>query len=380
MAKKIIIFTVSLLGFALLIVGPLALVKISQIKKMIAAGAAMVMPPTSVTASPAVESSWETVIRGTGSLMAVQGVTISAEIPGKIAKISFEAGTVVQANDVLIQLDVTSEEAQLRAAEATSALAKANLTRARELRQNNTNSPAELDAADAEAKQAEAQAESTRATIAKKTIRAPFTGRLGLRMVNLGQILREGDMITTLQTLDPIYVNFSLPQQRVSDVSVGTVIRVKTDAAPGQTFEGKITAISPEIDATSRNIHLQATLANQAEKLRPGMYASVQVVLPEQRKVLMIPVTAVLPAPYGDSVFILDDKTDEKSGKTEKVLRQQFVRISGAQGDFVNVVDGLKAGDLIVTSGVFKLRPGMPAIVDNKLALNPQLQPKPENK
>lgn len=380
MAKKILVFIVSLVGFAVLIVGPLALVKVSQIKKMMAAGAAMVMPPTTVTASPAVESSWETIITGTGSLMAVQGVTISAEIPGKIAKISFEAGTLVKANDVLIELDVSTEGAQLRAAEATAALAKANLSRARDLRQNGTNSPAELDAADAEAKQAEAQVENIRALIAKKTIRAPFAGRLGIRLVNLGQNLREGDTITTLQTLDPIYVNFALPQQRLSQVSVGAVVRVKTDAAPGQTFEGKITAISPEIDATSRNIRLQATLANQAEKLRPGMYASVEVVLPEQRKVLMIPVTAVLPAPYGDSVFIIDDKKDEKSGKTGKFLRQQFIRVSGTQGDFVNVVDGLKAGDSIVTAGVFKVRPGMAVVVDNKLALNPQLHPKPENK
>lgn len=380
MAKKIFVFMLSLFGFALLIVGPLALVKVSQIKKMIAAGAAMVMPPTPVTASPAVESSWETLITGTGSLIAVQGVTISAEIPGKIAKISFEPGTAVKANDVLVQLDVSTEEAQLRAAEATAALAKANLERARDLRQNNTNSPAELDAADAQAKQAEAQVESIRATIAKKTVRAPFAGRLGLRLVNLGQILREGDTITTLQTLDPIYLNFSLPQQRVPQVNVGTSVRVKTDAAPGQTFEGKITAISPVIDATSRNIHLQATLANGAEKLRPGMYASVEVVLPEQRKVLMIPVTAVLPAPYGDSVFIIDDKKDEKSGAMQKVLRQQFIRVNGAQGDFVNVVDGLKAGDMVVTAGVFKIRPGMTVVIDNKLALNPQLQPKPENK
>lgn len=380
MAKKILVFVVGLICFALLIVGPLALVKASQIRKMIAAGAAMVMPPTPVTAGAATESSWETLINGTGSLMAVQGVTISAEVPGKIAKISFEAGSLVKANDVLIELDVSSEQAQLRAAEATSSLAKANLTRARELRQNNTNSPAELDAADAEAKQAEAQAETIRALIAKKTIRAPFAGRLGIRLVNLGQNLREGDVITTLQTLDPIYVNFSLPQQRLSQVSVGAVVRVKTDAAPGQTFEGKITAISPEIDTTSRNIRLQATLANQAEKLRPGMYASVEVVLPEQRKVLMIPVTAVLPAPYGDSVFIVDEKKNDKTGKTEKVLRQQFIRVSGAQGDFVNVVDGLKAGDTVVTAGVFKVRPGMTVVVDNRLALNPQLQPKPENK
>jgi membrane fusion protein, multidrug efflux system len=380
MAKKIILFVASLAGFVILIVGPLALIKITQFKKMGAAAAAMVPPPTPVTAAQPKESAWETLITGTGSLAAVQGVTVTAEIPGKIAKILFEPGTTVKANDVLIQLDTTTEDAQLRAAEASAALAKANLQRARDLRQNNTNSPAELDAADAQAKQAEAQAESIRTTIAKKTVRAPFAGRLGLRLVNLGQILREGDTITTLQTLDPIYVNFSLPQQRLAQLTVGTPIRVKTDAAPDQVFTGKLTAISPEVTASSRNVLVQATLANSAEKLRPGMYASVEVVLPEQRKVLMIPVTAVLAAPYGDSVFVVEEKKDEKSGQVQNVLRQQFIRVSGAQGDFVNVVDGIKTSDTIVTAGVFKLRPGMPVVVDNKLALDPQLQPKPENK
>ena len=380
MAKKIILFIASLLGFALLIVGPLALIKITQFKTMGAAAAAMVAPPTPVNATQPKASAWETVISGTGSLVAVQGVTISAEIPGKIAKILFEAGATVKANDVLVQLDTTTEDAQLRAAEASAALAKANLQRARDLRQSNTNSPAELDAADAQAKEAEAQAESIRTTIAKKTIRAPFAGRLGLRLVNLGQILREGDMITTLQTLDPIYANFSLPQQRIAQLTVGMPVRVKTDAAPDQVFVGKITAISPEVSASSRNVLVQATLANDAEKLRPGMYASIEVVLPEQRKVLMIPVTAVLAAPYGDSVFVVEEKKDEKSGQMQNVLRQQFIRVSGAQGDFVNVVDGIKPSDTVVTAGVFKLRPGMPVVVDNKLALDPQLQPKPENK
>jgi len=268
---------------------------------------------------------------------------------------------------------------RLTAAEATAALARANLQRARDLRQNNTNSPAELDAADAQAKQAAAQADGIRALMAKKVIKAPFTGRLGLRLVNLGQILREGDAISTLQTLDPIYVNFSLPQQRLSQIAPGAAVRVTTDAAPGQIFEGQINAISPEVDASTRNLRVQATISNREEKLRSGMFATVDVVLPTKTDVLMIPATSILYAPYGNSVFVIEERKDENTGQTAQVLRQQFIRISGTRGDFVNVVDGLKADQTVVTSGVFKLRAGMSVVIDNKLAPDAQLAPKPKN-
>ncbi|MBL9187383.1 MAG: efflux RND transporter periplasmic adaptor subunit [Opitutaceae bacterium] len=381
MPRKILTFIIGFVLFLLAIAGPLFLVKTRQFAAMGAAGEAMAanMPPTVVTAAPAKPDSWSNSLGAPGSLDAVQGVTVAAEMPGKIVKLAFEAGAAVKAGDVLVQLDISTEEAQLRAAEANAALAKANLARAKDLRQSNTNSLSELDASEAQAKQAEAQAEAIRAVIAKKTIRAPFSGRLGLRMVNLGQILREGDPIATLQTLDPIYVNFSLPQQRLALLAVGTAVQVSSDAAPGDKFPGKINAISPEIDATTRNIRVQATIANRDEKLRPGMYASVEVLLPTDTKVLMIPVTAVLYAPYGDSVFVIDEKKDEKSGKVQQVLRQQFVRLGAARGDFVNVTDGLKAGENVVSSGVFKLRPGMAVAIDNKLAPDAKLAPKPKN-
>lgn len=381
MLRKILLFAGGIIGIVLIVAGPLFLVKMRQFAAMGEAGAAMAaaMPPTPVTATAAASGTWINSITATGSIVAVQGVTVAAEMPGKIVKIAFEPGAAVKAGEVLVRLDTTTEEAQLRAAEATAALAKANLDRAKELRQSNTNSAAELDAADAQAKQAAAQAESIRTVIAKKTIRAPFNGRLGLRLVNLGQILREGDAITTLQTLDPVFVNFSLPQQRLAELSEGTRVRIITDAAPGDSFDGEITAISPEVDVTTRNVRVQATTRNHGEKLRPGMYANVEVVLPTERTVLSIPVTAVLYAPYGDSVFVIDQKKDEKTGKVTQVLRQQFVRLGGARGDFVNVVDGLKAGETVVTSGVFKLRPGMPVVIDNKLAPPAKLEPKPKN-
>ena len=377
MIRKTLLFIASFVGFAFLIAGPLWLVKMSQFKAMGAAN--MTMPPTTVTAAPANEDNWEATLNASGSLVSVQGVTIGAEVPGKIVKIAFEPGATVKAGDILVQLDISTEEAQLRSAEASAALAKANLTRARDLRQSNTNSPAELDAADAQAKQADAQAENLRAVIAKKTMRAPFAGRLGLRLVNLGQILREGEAITTLQTMDPIFVNFSLPQQRLSQIAVGHVIRIKTDAAPGKAFEGKITAISPEIDSATRNIRVQATVSNSEEKLRAGMFVNVDVVMPTQTKVLAIPVTAVLYAPFGDSVFIVDESKDDKGGKGALVLRQQFVKLGDARGDFVSVLDGLKPGEKVVTSGAFKLRQGMTVIIDNTLAPKAELAPKPKD-
>jgi membrane fusion protein, multidrug efflux system len=381
MLKKSIIFIASLLGFALLIAGPLFVAKISQFKAMGEAGQKMAasMPPTTVTAAEAKQDTWENSLTATGSAVAVQGVTIGAEAGGKVVKIAFEAGTTVKAGDVLVQLDTSTEEAQLRAADATAALAKANLDRARELRQNNTNSAAELDAADAQAKQAQAQADGIRAVIAKKTIRAPFAGRLGLRQINLGQILKEGDAIATLQTEDPIFVNFSLPQQRIPLIAQGNPVRIHSDSGSDKPIQGTITAISPEVDTATRNVRVQATVPNSDGQLRPGMFVNVDIVLPTESKVLAIPVTAVLYAPYGDSVFVIDEKKDEATGKVQQVLRQQFVRLGDARGDFVSVVDGLKPGESVVTSGVFKLRPGMPVVIDNKLAPPAELAPKPKN-
>lgn len=373
MTRQILAFIGAVVGCLLFIAVPLGALKITQFKAMAAQGAAMVMPATVVTAAEVKKESWGESLSAPGSLEAVQGVTIAAETPGKVVRIAFEAGATVKAGDLLVQLDTTTEEAQLRAAEATAALGRANLVRARELRNSGTNSPAELDAADAQARQADAQAESLRAIIAKKGIRAPFAGRLGIRLVNLGQILRDGESITTLQTLDPIFVNFALPQQRIAQVAPGAAVRVTTDAAPGEQFSGTVHAVNPEVDATTRTVRVQATIANTSEKLRPGMYASVEVSLPNQTEVLAIPVTSVLYAPYGDTVFVIE----EKPGKL--VLRQQFVRLGGVRGDFVNVLEGLKPGDRVVTTGVFKLRPGMDVVIDNKLAPATSLTPKPGN-
>jgi membrane fusion protein (multidrug efflux system) len=370
------------IGALIVVVATLAAVKFApgfgQFSIMAAAGASMVMPPETVTAATAKAENWENTLNSTGSVVTVQGVTVSAEMAGKVVRINFESGAAVAAGDLLVQLDTSTEEAQLRAAEANATWAGVNLQRSTELLEKKAVSKSDFDLVDAQHKQAVAQADNIRAVIAKKTIRAPFAGRLGLRLVNLGQILKEGDPIATLQTLDPIYVNFSLPQQQFSAISPGAPVRVTAGAASGEIFEGKITAVNPDVDPATRNFRIQATLPNTGEKLHPGMFADVVVVLPATEKVLSIPATAILYAPYGDSVFIIDE-TKGAGGQNTKILRQQFVRLGEARGDFVSVLDGLQEGESVVTAGVFKLRPGMAVVVDNKLAPGAQLSPKPKD-
>ena len=370
--KKRLIFTV--IGLVILI-GILVGVKALQIGAMVDQGKKFVPPPETVTSALVTADSWETALTAVGTLNAVQGVTLAAELAGKVVGIAFEAGTPVKKGDILLRQDNSSEEAQLPGAVAQVNLSRTNLERMNQLFSKQLISQADRDNAVASAEQAQSQAENIRATIAKKTIRAPFSGQLGIRQVNLGQMLREGDPIVTLQALDPIYVDFSLPQQQLSLVRLGLTVQVTTDALPGATLQGRITAINPLVDADTRQIKVQATVANRGEKLRPGMFANVAVGLPAQQKVLAIPATAVLYAPYGDSVFIVDDAADKKG----KVLRQQFVRLGVKRGDFVAVTSGIKEGETVVSTGVFKLRNGQSAVVDNKLAPDFQKAPKPEN-
>jgi membrane fusion protein (multidrug efflux system) len=348
-----------------------------QIDRMIAHGRQMVPPPEAVTTAVASLQSWESLLTAVGSLAAVQGVTVTAELTGKVVQIAFTPGTMVKAGDLLVKQDTSSEEAQLRSAEAAAALAKLNVERLGKLLAERTIAQSQFDNAEASYKQAIAQADNIRASIAKKTIRAPFSGRLGIRLVNLGQVLNEGEAIVSLQSLDPIYVNFSLPQQELPKLRTGLDVRVTTDALPGELIQGNITAINPQVDAATRNIRIQATVANSQEHLRPGMYVNVVVVLPEREKVLAIPATAVLYAPYSDSVFIVEDQPDPASGGMVKVVRQQFAQLGEKHGDFVAVRSGLKAGDVVVSTGVFKLRNGQTVSVDNSLSPDFKLNPKP---
>ena len=371
MKKRLILTAVGLVILIVILVA----IKALQIGAMIDQGKKFVPPPETVTSTVAKADSWETALTAVGTLNAVQGVTIAAELAGKVIEIAFEAGTPVKKGDILLRQDTSSEEAQLPGAQAQVNLASTNLERMNQLFSKQLISQADRDNAVASAEQAHSQAENIRATIAKKTIRAPFSGQLGIRQVNLGQMLREGDPIVTLQSLDPIYVDFTLPQQQLQLVRLGLTVQVTTDALQEETLKGRITAINPLVDAETRQIKAQATVANRGDKLRPGMFANVAVGLPARQKVLAIPATAVLYAPYGDSVFIIEDAADKKG----KVLRQQFVRLGTKRGDFVAITSGIKEGETVVSTGVFKLRNGQSVVVDNKLAPDFQKAPKPEN-
>jgi membrane fusion protein (multidrug efflux system) len=375
MAKKIIL---SILG-VLVIIGILGGIKGLQIDRMMAAGSQAVQPPETVTTAEVGAESWETLTTSVGSLEAVQGVMLTAELPGKVVRIAFEPGTKVKTGDLLLQQDVSSEKAQLRAAEAKLALAKLDLERSRKLLATKAVAKAKFDSDKAQYEEAAAQIDVIRANIRKKTIRAPFAGRLGIRLVNLGQILNEGQPIVSLQTIDPIFVNFALPQQQLAQIKPGLDVRVTIDALPNQMIEGEITAVNPEVDVATRNIRVQATVANSQERLRPGMFVNVAVVLPSREEVLAIPSTAVLYAPYGDTVFVVHEKEEEPGKAPVKVLQQKIVQLGERRGDFVAVVSGLKKGDTVVSTGAFKLRNDQTVHVDNTLAPAFKVAPEPED-
>ncbi len=375
MTKRILVTVLGLL----LLIGVLAGIKFLQIRKMIDQGAQFRPPPETVTSTEVVSAEWETLLPAVGSLKAVQGMTVSAELDGRVTRIHFQSGTVVRKGTLLLEQDSSSERALLPGVVAASELAKGNLQRADNLLAEKIVSQVEYDNAVTKFRQAIAEADEIHATIAKKTIRAPFNGRLGIRLVDLGQQLQSGQEIVSLQTLDPIYLNFSLPQQNLSKLRTGLIVRVTSDAFPDRSIEGKLTTISPEVDSNTRNIRLQATLNNLDEVLRPGMFVEAKVVLPTQQQTLVIPATAVLYAPYSDSVFLIEEQPEQTDSKAGLVLRQQFVRLGEKRGDFVAVQSGLEAGQKLASSGVFKLRNGQQVIIDNTLAPKFDIAPTPEN-
>ena len=367
-------FIFAFIGLAL-VLGTIVIIK----GKQFAPPPPFEFPPESVTTAKAVAQEWDRTVNSVGSLRADQGVTVASEGQGTIKKINFESGARVQTGDILIELDAEVERAQLAATESRAALAAVNLARARDLAERKVTSQAELDATDAAAKQAVADVNSLRAILEKKTMRAPFSGRVGIRQVNLGQYLDRGNPIVTLQALDPIHADFSLPQQRVSEVTVGYVTRVKIDARPGLTYEGRITAISPEVDITTRTVRVEATLANSDEQLSPGMFVDVQIVAAEKSHVIAVPSMAIYYQPYGDTVFVAKEVKDAKSGQMVKIAEQRFIKVGEARGDFVDIISGVQLGEEVVTTGAFKLSNGRKLFVDNSLAPHAELAPKPKN-
>jgi membrane fusion protein (multidrug efflux system) len=375
MAKRMILMLTVMVVF----ITGLGFVKFRQFQAMAQQFAAMQPPPDAVTTIVAARETWPVTIAAIGTVAAVQGVTVSADLPGVVDRIAFESGRTVQTGDILVQLDTRQEQAQLAAAEAQLELTRLNYGRMKGLVEQDAVSRAEFDSAAAGDKQAEARVREIRATIARKTIRAPFTGVLGIRQANLGQYLNAGDAIVPLQSLNPIYVNFGVPQQQTSAARRGAVVRITAGEAPGREFTGRVSAVNSVVDETTRNVQVQATLENPGGTLRPGMFVQAQLTQGATETVVALPASAINYAPYGDSVFVVTDLKDP-NGRTYRGVRQQVVKLGAGRGDQIAVLSGINPGDEIVTSGVFKLRNGVPVQVNNKVQPANDPAPKPEDR
>jgi membrane fusion protein (multidrug efflux system) len=373
MAKRLLL----MLALVAVLLTGLGFLKFKQVQSAMAAGA-YTPPPEAVTSVVVKREQWPSTTAVIGTMEAVHGVVVSADLPGTVTKINFDSGKAVREGDVLVELDTRQERAQLAALEAQRDLAKINYGRNEQLVKEGVISKSEYDTTSAQQKQTEANVGEIRATIERKTIRAPFSGVLGIRKINLGQYLSAGSAIVQLQSLNPIYVDFGLPQQALTDVHVGRSLRVTSDDLPNKAFTGRVTALDSVVDQTTRNIQVQATLANPEGKLHPGMFVQVAVVQGADRSVITLPGSAISYAPYGDSVFVITDLKD-KTGKTYRGVKQQFVKLEGSRGDQVAVVSGLNPGDEVVTSGVFKLRNGAAVQINNKVQPGNNPAPKPED-
>jgi membrane fusion protein (multidrug efflux system) len=366
-----------MLAAVVLVIGALGFVKYQQIRAAIAGGKAYQPPPEAVTTVVAKSEHWQATIEAVGSVAAVQGVTLSADQPGLVSEIGFESGAHVREGDVLVRLDTRQEQAQLASAQAGRDLATSNLDRSKRLLEGKLIAQSEYDQSVAQSKQAEAAVSEFEAVIERKTIRAPFSGIVGIRQVNLGQYVHSGDPIVPLQSEDPIYVNFTVPQQRVGEMRVGGEVAVSVEGQHGNDRVGRITAIDSVVDPATRNLQVQATLGNREGRLHPGMFVQAHVRIGETSQVLSLPASAISYAPYGDSVFVVDD-LEGPNGARYRGVRQQFVKVGEARGDQVAVVSGLKAGEEVVTSGAFKLRNGAAVLVDNTVQPGNNPAPKPE--
>ncbi len=371
--RKQVIWASAIMIGVILIFG---LVKAIKISNAIAQSQAFGPPPDAVPTIVAKEEIWARSLAAIGSVVAVQGVTLSAEEPGKVTKINFDSGAFVKQGDVLVELDIAVEQALLDAAQAKSDRSKRMFERGEKLRTTNAMSQDLLEDADSQARQAQAQVESIRAAIARKKIVAPFDGRTGIRLVNIGQYLAAGTAVVPLHSLDPVYVNFSLPQQVIAQVAVGQTITLTVDSFVGEIFGGKISSINPQIDAVTRNGGVQATIANPKEQLRPGMFGNVSVLLSSEDKVIALPATSISYAPYGDTVYVVESMKDHK-GKDYLGVRQQVVKLGRKRGEQVAVLEGLKPGEQVVTAGAFKLRPGSAVVVNNSIVPGNNPEPKP---
>jgi len=364
------------------IVGTLGAIKAKQIGTLIGFGEQMKKsgPPPEVVSTARAESQvWEGTLSAVASVVSAKGVALSNDAPGIVSRLHFESGASVKRGQVLVELDTKVERAQLASLRARRELAETSLGRSQALVAQGVVAQSELDNSQASFKSLTADVAALDAQIARKIIRAPFDGKLGLREVNLGQYLGPGTRVTVLESAESVYVDFSLPQRNLSALTLGMPVRAFEEEGGKAIGEGAISAIDPALDATTRNVKLRASFDNPGERWRPGMFVRVEVVLPEKKPVTVVPLTAVVHASYGDSLFVTEEAAGP-DGKPRKIARQKFIKLGSARGDFVTVVEGVTAGEEVVSAGAFKLRNGLPIRVDDKVKLEAELAPRPENR
>jgi membrane fusion protein (multidrug efflux system) len=384
---------VIVIGALLLVVGGIAAIKATQIKSLIHFGEQAKKngpPPESVGTTVATEDAWEDTLLATGTVAAVRGVSVSNDAPGVVVAVHFESGQQVKAGQVLVELDSSVEKAQLQSAQARQDLASVNAGRSEKLLERQAIARSQVDNDLAQVKTSNADIGQFEAQIGRKTIRAPFSGYLGIRNVNLGQYLNLGTAVTTLEQLDSVYVDFNLPQQHLADVHPGQTVRVHLSGGQTKDLEGVIRAIDPGVDVTTRTIKVRASIANDQGLLRSGMFVEVTLPLGAPKKVIIAPATAVIHASYGDSVFVVESASPaagDGAGSHEggamvapgKVARQHFVKLGQARGDYVAFLDGVQPGQELVSAGAFKLRNNSPVVVDNTVKVTPSVTPAVEN-
>jgi membrane fusion protein (multidrug efflux system) len=382
-------YLLTIVGLLALVCG-LAAIKYKQIASLISMGHAMEKagpPPEAVGTAVAKADTWQVTIDAVGNVAATRGVTVSNDAPGIVSAIHFESGKVVHAGDILLELDTNVERSQLAAVEARRDLAQINYGRTRALVATNSLARTQQDTDDAVVKTSRSDLDALRAQIARKVVRAPFSGKLGIRQVNLGQYLNAGTPIASLESTDSVFVDFSLPQQRLKNVALGMPVRVVIDGSDPVPSDGAINAIDPSADPVTRSIKLRASLPNGNDVLLPGMFAKVSVLLPDKLEVVMVPAQAVVHAAFGDSLFVVENRKDDgghslkaADGSPAKMARQQFVKLGDTRGDFVSVTNGLAVGQEVVTAGAFKLHNGAPIAIDNTIEAKAEIAPHPENR
>ena len=352
-------------------------VKYKQIRDYTIKMQSQVQPPVKVTSYTVKKSTWKNTIKAVGGLEATQGAMLSAEADGRVVQIAFDSGKIVKKDDLLVKLDTSVEEAELVGAKARLELSRLNLERQKALREKNANSKMDLDNAESEFENSKAAVEQLEAIIKKKNITAPFDGIVGIRLVNVGQMITTGTNIVAVHTLDPLYVNFNLPEQDLAKIKIGNKINVNVDAFPDKTFEATLTAIDSYVVPKTRNILVQGTLSNPQNILRSGIYARVQVDLGNDREVKAIPISSINYSPYGNSVYVISKAKDSKDPQRTAVSK--FIRLGEKLGDMTEVLEGLEDGDEIISSATFKIMNNGSVIVDNTIQPSDEINPNPEN-